>query len=454
MTELPDLKQLTSEDKDALIESLWEEVQKLRKAVQKRTKKTSKNSSIPPSQGFKASVEPKPESEEQSISRSASVGRKGGGRPLSEHPDQIVKAYVQQCRECGVTLSPDIQHLMQRYDKVEIPPIRPVVTQVERYGCKCPQCGQAQLGAVPVGLEPGSPFGDSIAALVTTLRYSHAISYSRMQQLMEEVFGLEISEGGIANLLERVKQQLSSTVNGVLTRIRQARVLGSDETSARVNGVNQWEWTFQNQDVCLHVIRASRGADVIREVLGDHRPQVWISDLFSAQKTHPAEEWQVCLAHQLRDCQYGIDAGDEVFSPRMKQLLLWAIVVGRRWHRLAASTQYQYRCRLNRRLEAALALSPIQEDGIRLQNRYWDLRENLFLFLEDTTIPPTNNASEQALRLSVIFRKVTNGFRSDWGRDLFADVRSIVNTGKRQGLSAFQAISHALNPAKSLFPLS
>jgi transposase len=82
------------------------------------------------------------------------------------------------------------------------------------------------------------------------------------------------------------------------------------------------------------------------------------------------------------------------------------------------------------------------------------VRDNLFLFLEDTTIPPTNNASEQALRWSVIFRKITNGFRSEWGRDLFADVRSIVNTGKRQGLSAFQAILTALNPLESLFPLS
>lgn len=454
MTELPDLTELTSEAKDALIQSLWEEIQKLRKAVQKRTKKTSKNSSLPPSQGFKASIKPQPEAEAEPVSRRASVGRDGGGRPLSEHPDQIIQAHVQQCSNCGVSLSADIQQLMQRYDKIELPPIQPVVTQVERYGCNCPQCGHSQLAAVPSGLEPGSPFGDSIAALVTTLRYSHAISYSRMQQLMQEVFGLAISEGGIANLLERVKQQLSTTVNGILTRIRQSRVIGSDETSARVNGVNQWEWTFQNQDVCLHVIRPSRGGDVIREVLGDHRPDVWISDLFSAQKTHPAQEWQVCLAHQLRDCQYGIDAGDAVFCPQMKQLLLWAIVVRRRWHTLAASTQYQYRCRLNRRLESALALSPIQEDGIRLQNRYRDLRENLFLFLEDTTIPPTNNASEQALRLSVIFRKVTNGFRSDWGRDLFANIRSIVNTGKRQGLSPFQAIAHALNPTKSLFPLS
>jgi transposase len=60
MTELPDLKQLTSEAKDALIESRWEEIQKLRKAAEKRPKKTSKNSSLPPSQGFKPSVEPQP----------------------------------------------------------------------------------------------------------------------------------------------------------------------------------------------------------------------------------------------------------------------------------------------------------------------------------------------------------------------------------------------------------
>lgn len=135
-------------------------------------------------------------------------------------------------------------------------------------------------------------------------------------------------------------------------------------------------------------------------------------------------------------------------------MLLWAIAVRRRWDTLAASTQYQYRCRLYRQLEEVLALTPTQSDGIRLQNRYRNLRENLFLLLEDTTIPATNNASEQALRLSITFCKVTHGFRSEWGRDLFADIRSIVNTGKRQGLSAFQSISHALNPAKSLFPLS
>lgn len=64
-------------------------------------------------------------------------------------------------------------------------------------------------------------------------------------------------------------------------------------------------------------------------------------------------------------------------------------------------------------------------------------------------VPPTNNSSEQAIRMSTIFRKVTNGFRSDWGKDFFANVRSIVNTGKRQGLSTFQSIKNVLSPFKS-----
>jgi transposase len=88
-----------------------------------------------------------------------------------------------------------------------------------------------------------------------------------------------------------------------------------------------------------------------------------------------------------------------------------------------------------------------------LQKRYAKIQDHVFLFLDDATIPPTHHASEQAIRLSTVVRKVTNGFRSDGGRDLFAAVHSVVNTGTRQGLSAFQAIQKALAPMGSLFAL-
>lgn len=451
MSELPDLKSLSEEAKDALIVRLWQELQSLRQqveSVKKRPKKTAQNSSLPPAKGFKAELTATPEMIEP---RSGSLGRAGGGRSLHPNPDHRVVSQLKQCPNCGGSLSSAVQQLVRRYDKIELPPIQPVVTRVEQYGCRCEHCEQFSESPVPVGLEAGSPFSQRIGALVTYLRYGHAISYQRLVQVLSEVFGLEISEGGIANLLKRIKEQVSQTVDGIAVQLRSARLVGSDETSARVNGKTQWEWVFQNEHVCLHVIRPSRGSDVMQEVMQAHQPEVWVSDLFSAQRTHPAQDWQVCLAHQLRDVQYGIDAGDDVFCPVIQQILWDALALHKRWQTLAASTYYQYRRRLHRRLVKALKLAPTQADGVRLHKRYASIRAHLFLFLEDMSIPPTNNASEQALRMSVIFRKVTNGFRCEWGRDLFAAVRSIINTGKRQDFSALDSILAALDPDRSLF---
>ncbi|MEG4459113.1 IS66 family transposase [Microcoleus sp. N9_A1] len=180
------------------------------------------------------------------------------------------------------------------YEKIELPPIRPIITRIERYGGQCACCQTEYVAPAPLGMEPGSPFGSSIQSLVTYLRYTHAISYERLSSLLASVFGLKISEGAIANLLLKVKTNLDEQVTQILQRLRRAKLICSDETSARVNGQNQWEWVFQNQDVCLHVIRPSRGSGVINEVLAEHRPDIWVSDLFSAQKNHPAPQWQVC----------------------------------------------------------------------------------------------------------------------------------------------------------------
>jgi transposase len=454
METLPELDRLSASDKDALIAVLWAEIQRLRtrimelEAKQHEPVKDARNSSIPPSQTRKANTPARPP---QGTRREASVGRAGGGRPLHPDPDQVIIAKAKLCPHCGHGVPEAGQALQAVYDKIELPPVKPIVTRVEQYGGRCAGCGQLYVAPVPTGMEPGTPFGASVQSLATYLRYTHAISYERLSGLFAQVFGLGISEGGLANLFQAVNGRLDDRVAEILTRLRSSRLIGSDETSARVSGQQQWEWVFQNTEVCIHVIRPSRGQGVIQEVLGVHRPTLWVSDLYSAQQNHPAEQWQVCLAHQLRDCQFAIDAGDAVLAPRMKAVFLRAFAIHKRRDTLAASTLYQYRCDLHRRVTRCLALQPTNPHGRRLQKRYAKIQDHLFLFLEDATIPPTNNSSEQAIRMSTVFRKVTNGFRSEWGRDLFAAVRSIVNTGKRQGLSAYQAIQKALSPRVSLF---
>lgn len=135
----------------------------------------------------------------------------------------------------------------------------------------------------------------------------------------------------------------------------------------------------------------------------------------------------------------------------MKGVRRRALAIHQRRDTLAASTLYQYRCDLQRRVDRCGASPPTNTPGRRLQKRDTKIRDDLFLLLEDAAIPPTTNASEQAIRRSTVFRKVTTGVRSQWGRDLFAAVRSVVNTGKRHGLSAYQAIQKALSPVGSLF---
>jgi transposase len=454
METLPALDRLSAADKDALIVALWAEIQRLRARVTEleakphEPVKDARNSSVPPSQTPKANTPPRPP---KGTRREASVGRAGGGRPLHPNPDQVIIAKVKGCPHCGQAVSAAEQSLQAVYEKIEVPPVKPIITRVEQYGGRCAGCGQLYVAPVPTGMEPGTPFGASVQSLATYLRYTHAISYERLSGLFAQVFGVGISEGGLANLFHAVKGRLDDRVLEILTRLRSSRLIGSDETSARVNGQQQWEWVFQNAQVCIHVIRPSRGQGVIQEVLGAHRPTIWVSDLYSAQQNHPAEDWQVCLAHQIRDCQFAIDAGDAVLAPRMKAVFLRAFAIHKRRDTLTASTRYQYRCDLQRRVTRCLALQPPNPHGRRLQKRYAKIQDHLFLFLDDVAIPPTNNASEQAIRMSTIFRKVTNGFRSEWGRDLFAAVRSIVNTGQRQGLSAYQAIQKALAPRVSFF---
>ena len=315
----------------------------------------------------------------------------------------------------------------------------------------CQGCGSITLASLPQGLEPGTPFSLNIVALAMYLRFTHAISYRRLSRLLGELFDLAISEGALDAAFQRARPCFDAEVGAILARLRRARVVCSDETSVRIAGRTCWNWVFQNGEVVIHVIRHSRGAGVVSEVMAGHRPAIWVSDLYSAQQGHAAD-WQICLAHQLRDCQFAIEAGDAIFAPRMKALLLRAFVLARRRHHLAESTRRQYRLRMERELDAGMALAPTSRNGRRLRKRYGKARSHLFTFLDHPEVSPDNNSSERELRPTATYRKVTGGFRSDWGANLFGAIRPIVGTAARRGINAHQAIRMTLQGQSVLTP--
>src|SRR3954447_20619904 len=151
MPELPNLDHLSHAEKDALIRALWQRLEAAERRIAElearlaEPGKTPDNSSLPPPKGQKPN---QPEKAKRTGPRQGSLGRKGGGRALICHPDQTVSAKAPACTHCHAALTATDQVLHSRYDKIDLPVVRPVLTRVERYGGQCPCCGGITLAVV------------------------------------------------------------------------------------------------------------------------------------------------------------------------------------------------------------------------------------------------------------------------------------------------------------------
>jgi transposase len=400
--------------------------------------KTPTNSSLPPSSGQKANV-----ADNSGEKKKCRKGRPGVARELCPNPDVTRDIFAERC-DCGGKVSPKGQVLAHAYDHVELPPIKPLTTRTNLYSGGCSCCGKTVTAKAPADMPPGSPFGPGIVALVTYLHACQMVSYARLAEMLDGLFGLKISEGAIANMLARTAEPFAECAEKIAETVRNSPVIASDETSARVKGKTHWQWTFVAATAVVHLIAPTRGKIVPKEFLNGARPKVWISDRLPAQCNH-ADAHQFCLAHLTRDAQYAIDAGDSVFAPAFKAFLQRACAIGRRRPNLADSTLKAYARTLERELDCLLELEPTNGEGRHLRDAIIvDARDKLLVFMRRRDVEPTNNGSERTLRPSVIFRKVTNCFRSEWGAKVYADICSIVSTGRLNGRSPLAAIRAAL----------
>jgi transposase len=252
------LRNLSRDELIALVLQLAERLERLEAEVErlKRPPPTSRNSSQPPSRDQKLNGPAR----KRRRHRGAKAGHAKADRPLRDAPTQTIEARSSACTQCGHDLHALEPARTVRRQLTELPEIKPVVIETRQHEVTCPACGHAGRGHLPLGLEAERQIGPRLEATVTYFQHQQHLSYERTQATLTEVFGVTLSQGGQACIVERAGVAAQAVTDELQAAVRASAVVGSDETGARVDGRAWWEWVFGTATAVLHVIRPSRGS--------------------------------------------------------------------------------------------------------------------------------------------------------------------------------------------------
>lgn len=427
--------------------------------------KTSATSSKPPSSDIV-----KPRAEQRQRGKRKAGGQKGHPRwkheriPLSR-VDQVHELVLEQCPACGDALreAPEAFPLSQQRVELAVQPV--VVDEYRRYGGWCLRCQIVHYPPLPPGVVTGQLFGPRLQALIAYMKGNLGASYTELQQFCGDVLELKVSRGFLCHTVRRTSAALQAPYDELAQALPVQSSVHIDESGWPNAGKRYWVWLFCNPLLAFFTVRASRGSQVLRDVLGETFEGAIISDFFSAYVAYANPRQQFCLAHLIRDLKFLTtlpDAATRVFG---KQVLEHFRRVFRLWHRRPTipPDRFQSRAaRLQRQLSEFLqADSAPPGQAATLQTRLLKHWEHLFCFLlEPDQFQPTNNLAEQTFRPLVRLRRQTQGTRSAWGREWTGRIMTVLETCRKQNRSAWHFLLQAVQahqgnqPAPSLLPLA
>jgi transposase len=428
---------------EAMVLTLQEQV----RTLQEQLHQTSRNSSRPPSSDPPQS--PRPRRPWGKRRRGGQPGHPGQTRPLLpvEEVDEVVAIKPDACSGCHAPLSGDDPSPF-RHQVIEIPPIKPGITEYQWHQLTCPECSETTRAPWPNGV-PSGTYGPRVRATVALCTGSYRLSKRTTGQVMDELFGVPMSVGTISQLEQVTTEVLAAPVEEARAHVHEEAVAHLDETSWHQGGKRAWLWVAVTSLVTVFLIRMSRGGQVARELLGERFSGILVTDRYSAYHWYPVRWRQLCWAHLLRDFEAIRSRGgasEEIGAALLAQahqMFTW-------WHRvregtLKRSTFRAYMSPLRREVERLLDAGsrcgmPTTEGTCRdILKR----REALWTFVQVEGVEPTNNTAERSIRPGVQRRKISFGTQSEAGSRFVESMMTVVATLKQQQRNVLEYLTAA-----------
>ena len=415
--------------------------------------KNSSNSSTPPSkEKMKDEIlrRTNPLREKSGRKPGGQAGHKGQTLVKTDSPDSVEDAIPSYCNACGNKFDDSELKLDYITQVISLPEMKPIVREIRHYVAVCKKCGSRMWSHAPRKRGSNAVVYDaSVKSLVVYLSVVHFLPYGRIADFLHEVCGLTISEGSMVNWVNEAKAKAQPVIEKIKEYIMQSHVVGFDESGCYCNERLDWAWIAQTVYFTLVFRAEGRGSKELESRFGDNlKKMIAVTDRHSAYFALHFLNHQVCLVHLLRELKYlnELDAAQR-WSKDVEELLKEAIHE-RHTRPKDVIDKEPWLNRLDALLEKDL--EEFKAPFERLRKGLIKCRDYIFTFFEDPLIPSDNNASERGIRKLKIKLKNSGTFRSDLGADAFFALHSIVETTKKHGQTAFDAIRALFGAADSL----
>lgn len=425
----------------ALIQVLLEENERLKHP------KNSRNSSVPPSKDENRPLKTKSLRNPSGKKPGGQIGHQGNTLKMTDHPDHIVEHKPTYCNHCGYDLSHAKTELVKSRQVVDIPPIIPQYTEHRVFRRTC-NCGHVTESSFPAGINAPISYGPTIEATTAYLHTRQYIPFERMSEYFSDVCNLPISQGAIYDILERFAQKALPAWQLIAKEVQGSKVVGSDETGAKLNGKKGWFWTWQSKEATFITFSSNRGTKTIdANFKKGFKNAVLVHDCWRSHFETKAISHQLCTSHLLRELKFFEERYQSNWATLFKELLHDALELKSN----LSPPQYYYpihqRTEIERRLMVLLQTEiPERMKEVRtFHKRMNKYKDYIFNFLYHPEVPPDNNASERAIRNIKVKQKVSGQFKIQRGAEIYAIIRSITDTcikNNQNVLSAFHTIAN------------
>lgn len=404
--------------------------------------KNSRNSSIPPS---KDENRPRPN---QSLRKSSGkkpggqLGRKGKTLEMVKNPDHVIDLIPEFCNNCGSSLKASDLGDLKKRQVVDIPVPRAIFTEYRSYAKTC-VCGCKSRASFPTGVSSPVSYGPRTESLIGYFHARQYLPFARMKEMFNDVFNLNISEGGTHYLLERFSRKTDPIYQQIKERIFNSKVVGVDETGARVGESKHWFWTWQNEKSTYIAHSKNRAIATVEKEFPNGLPNsIIVRDGWRAQAATKAEHHQLCIAHLQRRLNYLNEKyNNTMWGNKFSKLLSNALKLGKKER--GTKTYNVERTGIIQEMEQMLEYPPDKSQKelyAFYKSMGWE-RQNLFTFLFIENVPPDNNGSERAVRNIKVKQKISGQFKIDQTAQNFAQIRSVIDTTIKNGLNVLDALN-------------